>query len=114
MRFAVHRPGCPVASPRSHGVPRRDVDGRVHVRVAGETAGGAPEDGLALTRVPMSLDTGPSDVLVMAANPGLERVAPAALDGIKPAVVIVMASAWTIAGIVQMCQSHRFSRWPLR
>ncbi len=23
MRFAVHRPGIPDASPRSHGVPRR-------------------------------------------------------------------------------------------
>ena len=41
VRFAVHGPGNPVASPRSHGVPRRDVDGRVHVRVAGETAGSA-------------------------------------------------------------------------
>jgi len=28
-RFAVHRPGNPVASPRSHGVPRRDVLSRV-------------------------------------------------------------------------------------
>ena len=55
MRFAVHRPGIPEASPRSHGVPRRDVDGRVHVRVADETAGSAPEDGLALTRVPVHL-----------------------------------------------------------
>src|SRR6266571_7886188 len=51
LRFAVHRPGNPVASPRSHGVPRRDVPRRVHVRVAGVTAGSAPEDGLALTRV---------------------------------------------------------------
>jgi hypothetical protein len=49
-RFAVHRPGNPVASPRSHGVPRRDVDGRVHVSVTSETAGSAPEHGLALTR----------------------------------------------------------------
>src|SRR6266700_5384963 len=55
VRFAVHRPGCPVASPRSHGVPRRDVDGRVHIRVAGETAGRAPEPRLALTRVPVHL-----------------------------------------------------------
>src|SRR5271165_2374852 len=55
MRFAVHGPGSPGASPRSHGVPRRDVDGRVHIRVAGETAGSAPEDGLTLTRVPVHL-----------------------------------------------------------
>ena len=51
MRFAVHRPGNPVASPRSHGVPRRDVPGRIHVRVAGETAGCATEDGLTLARL---------------------------------------------------------------
>ncbi len=61
MRFAVHGPGCPVASPRmkgageAGGVPRRDADGRVDVRVAGETAGSAPEHGLALTRVPVHL-----------------------------------------------------------
>ena len=47
MRFAVRRPGTPEASPRSHGVPRRDVDCRVHVSVAGEAAGGAAEKGLA-------------------------------------------------------------------
>ena len=55
LRFAVHRPGNPVASPRSHGVPRRDIPGRVHISVAGETAGSAPEDGLTLTRVPVHL-----------------------------------------------------------
>jgi hypothetical protein len=53
VRFAVHRPGIPVASPRSHGVPRRDVPGRVHVRVAGETAGRAREARLALARLPV-------------------------------------------------------------
>ena len=37
MRFTVHRPGIPEASPRSHGVPRRDVPGRVHIRVASAT-----------------------------------------------------------------------------
>jgi len=55
VRFAVHGPGYPVASPRSHGVPRRDVPGRVHISVAGETAGSAPEHGLTLTRVPVHL-----------------------------------------------------------
>src|SRR5450631_1525564 len=49
--LAVHGPGCPVASPRSHGVPRRDVPGRVHVRVAGEGAGRAHKARLALTRL---------------------------------------------------------------
>src|ERR1019366_7154412 len=51
VRFAVHGPGNPVASPRSHGVPRRDADGRVHVSVAGETAGRADEARLALARL---------------------------------------------------------------
>jgi hypothetical protein len=51
VRFAVRRPGIPEASPRSHGVPRRDVPGRVHVSVAGETAGQAYEARLALARL---------------------------------------------------------------
>ena len=55
MRFAVHGPGIPDASPRSHGVSRRDVHGRVHVSVAGVSAGGAPEDGLTLARRPVHL-----------------------------------------------------------
>jgi hypothetical protein len=53
LRFAARRPGIPEASPRSHGVPRRDVHCRVHVSVAGVSAGGAPEDGLALARLPV-------------------------------------------------------------
>jgi hypothetical protein len=53
VRFAVHRPGIPEASPRSHGVPRRDVLGRVHVSVVGETAGRACEARLALARLPI-------------------------------------------------------------
>jgi hypothetical protein len=55
LRFAVHGPGCPVASPRSHGVPRRDVPGRINVSIAGESAGSTTEDGLALARVPVHL-----------------------------------------------------------
>jgi hypothetical protein len=51
LRFAVHGPGCPVASPRSHGVPRRDVPGRVHISVAGEPAGRTREARLALARL---------------------------------------------------------------
>ncbi len=50
LRFAVHRPGSPDALPRSHGMSCGDVSGRVHVRVAGETARPAAEDGLALAR----------------------------------------------------------------
>src|SRR5882672_3017122 len=48
LRFAVHGPPGGVASPRFHGVPRRDVACRVHVGVAGELAGRAAEEGLAL------------------------------------------------------------------
>jgi hypothetical protein len=50
LRFAVHGPDFPVASPRSHGVPRRDVPGRVHVGVASESTGKTAEGGLALAR----------------------------------------------------------------
>jgi hypothetical protein len=55
LRFAVHGPGNPVASPRSHGVPRRDIPGCIHVSIAGETAGSAPEDGLARARLRIHL-----------------------------------------------------------
>ena len=55
LRFAVHGLGNPVASPRSHGVPRRDIPGRVHISMAGVSAGGAPEDGLALARLRVHL-----------------------------------------------------------
>ena len=48
MRFAVRRLGIPDASPRSHGVPRRDIFGRIHVSVAGVSAGHAAEHSLAL------------------------------------------------------------------
>jgi hypothetical protein len=51
LRFAVHGPGFPVAFPRSHGVPRRDVSGRIQICVAGETAGRAHEARLALARL---------------------------------------------------------------
>jgi hypothetical protein len=57
LRFAVHRPGNPEASPRSHGVPSRDVPSRVHVSVADKTAGGASEDGLTLARLPIYVPT---------------------------------------------------------
>ena len=47
-RFAVHRLAWRRASPRSHGVPRRDVPGRVQVGVAGEATDHACEESLAL------------------------------------------------------------------
>jgi hypothetical protein len=55
LRFAVHGLSNPIASPRSHGVPRRDVSCRVHVSVERETAGHAPEGGLTLARLPVHL-----------------------------------------------------------
>ena len=55
LKFAVHSPRHPRASPRSHGVPRRDVPSRVHIGVTGVSAGGAPEDGLALARLRVHL-----------------------------------------------------------
>ena len=51
MGFAVHRPGIPEASPRSHRMPCGDVPGRIHVCVAGVSAGSALEVGLALARL---------------------------------------------------------------
>ena len=48
LRFAVQRPGSPDASPRSHRMPCGDIPGRVHVSVAGVSAGHAREESLAL------------------------------------------------------------------
>ena len=48
MRFAVQPPWKPWASPRSHGLPRRDVPGCVHISVEHVTAGHAGEESLAL------------------------------------------------------------------
>jgi len=42
LRFAIHGPGYPVASSRGHGVPRRDIPGRVHIGIAGISAGHVP------------------------------------------------------------------------
>jgi hypothetical protein len=50
LRFAVHRPGNPDASPRSYGMPCREVFGRVHISIRGQAASPAAEDGLALAR----------------------------------------------------------------
>ena len=48
MRFAVPRPGTPVASPRSHGMPCRDVPCRVHVSITCVSASHTGEKRLAL------------------------------------------------------------------
>jgi hypothetical protein len=53
LRFAVLRPGIPDASPRSHGVPHRDISSRIHISVTGETAGSAHEVRLTLARLPV-------------------------------------------------------------
>jgi hypothetical protein len=55
LKFAVHWPGNPVASPRSHDVPRRDIPGRVHISVEREPADSALEVSLALARLPVHL-----------------------------------------------------------
>src|SRR5262245_35326761 len=55
LRFAVHRPGSPVASPRSHRMSCGDVLSRVYVGVAGKRTRGTPEDGLALARLPVHM-----------------------------------------------------------
>ncbi len=74
MRFAVHGLGFPVASPRIHGVPRRDVLGRVHVSMAGIFAGGAPEGGLALARLRVHL---PARRAALAGKRGVDLFDPA-------------------------------------
>lgn len=50
LKFTVHRPGTPDASPCSHGMPCRDVLGRIHVSVTGVSAGYTAELRLALSR----------------------------------------------------------------
>jgi hypothetical protein len=58
LRFAVHRLGNHIASPRSYRMPCGKVSSRVHVGVTGEGAGSAPEDGLALARFPVHVPAG--------------------------------------------------------
>jgi hypothetical protein len=55
MGFAVHTPAQRPASPRSRGMPCRDVQGRIQISVTGVAAGVAPEDGLALARLPIHM-----------------------------------------------------------
>jgi hypothetical protein len=74
LRFAALRPGSPEASPRSHGVPRRDVPGRIHISVAGETAGRAHEVRLALTRLPVHM---PARRAPLACESGFDLLHPA-------------------------------------
>ena len=82
MRFAVHRPGIPEASPRSPGVPRRDVPGRIHVRVAGETAGSAHQARLALTRLRIHV---PARRAALARERGSDLLHPAGRLVLQPA-----------------------------
>src|SRR6267142_2074700 len=79
MGFAVHRPGNPVASPRSHRMPCGDVPGRVHISMAGVSAGGAPEDGLALARLRIHV---PARRTPLAGKRGTDFLDPA--DGFLP------------------------------
>jgi hypothetical protein len=57
MRFAIQWLGSPVASSRSHGVPRRDVLRGIHVGVDRQTTGAAPEPRLALSRFRVAVPT---------------------------------------------------------
>jgi len=74
LRFAVHRLGNPIASPRSHGVPRRDVSCRIYVSIEREPADGTPEDGLALTRLPIHM---PACATALARERGIDFMDPA-------------------------------------
>ena len=74
LRFAVRRPGYPVASPRSHGVSRRDVPCRVHVGVAGEIAGHAGEESLALAALRCDV---PARRATLARERGIDLLYPA-------------------------------------
>ena len=82
MRFAVRRPGIPEASPRSHGVPRRDIPGRVHISVAGISAGRAREPRLALTRLRIHL---PARRAALARELGTDLLHPAGRLVLQPA-----------------------------
>jgi hypothetical protein len=73
LRFAVHRLGNPIAFPRSHGVPRRDVSCRIYISIEGETAGGTTEDGLALTRLPIHM---PACATALARERGIDLLDP--------------------------------------
>jgi hypothetical protein len=74
LRFAVHGPGCPVASPRSHRMPCGDISGRVHIGIAGVSAGRAPEDGLTLARLPVHV---PAGAAALACERGIDYLDPA-------------------------------------
>jgi hypothetical protein len=58
LRFAVHGPGDPVASPRSHGVPRRDVPGRIYIGITCKPTVSADEERLALARLRIHMPAG--------------------------------------------------------
>jgi hypothetical protein len=81
VRFAVHWPGIPEASPRSHGVPRRDVPRRVHVSIFGETAGRAREVRLTLARLPVHV---PARRAALARERGFDLLDPSGSFLLKP------------------------------
>jgi hypothetical protein len=91
LRFAVHRPGSPVVSPRSHRMPCGDVPGRVHIRVAGEGAGDAGEESLALAALRC-------DVPVRRATLASER----GTDLLHPAGCLVLQSPRQLAALLQV------------
>jgi len=80
LRFAVHRPASAAICPRFHGGPRRDISCRIHVSVAGVTAGHAAEESLAalLGEPRRPAPAGPSPGLLLDAQvpdePGIRTV----------------------------------------
>jgi hypothetical protein len=58
LRFAVHRPGYPVASPRSHRMPCGEIPGSVNVGIADKGAGATAKVGLSLARLPVHMPAG--------------------------------------------------------
>jgi hypothetical protein len=82
LKFAVHRLGNPVASPRSHRMPCGKVSSRIHVGVAGEGASSAPEGGLALARLPVHM---PANAATLTGERGVEHLDPAGGLLIQPA-----------------------------
>jgi hypothetical protein len=57
LGFAVHRPAHRSASPRSHGMPCRDVLGRVHIRMIEMFADATAKNRLALTILRIAMPT---------------------------------------------------------
>jgi hypothetical protein len=111
VRFAVHRPGIPAASPRSHGVPRRDVPGRIHISVVGVSASRAHEPRLALARVRIHLPACPQPVIFGAGGGELSallQIAWRTLAARTPVRVLLNREIPYVRSMRAVAQQHRF------